>query len=199
MIRNLIIDYNNYTEQELIELWKMGNDDVFELFYNKHVIKLLNIARLKTGNMAVAQELVQDTFLSLHKKKLEIQQQTNLIAYLYIALKKNILNYYRKESVHKKYETYIQSHSSELDNSTEWSINTKELELQIIEEIEKLPPQCSKVFKLSRIDGMSDKEIAATLNISVNTVEQHKRKALRILRTAFKEYLGTALVMYLLR
>ncbi|WEK21633.1 MAG: RNA polymerase sigma-70 factor [Candidatus Pedobacter colombiensis] len=199
MVRNLIINYNNSTERELIELWKKGNEEIFEYFYNRHVIKLLSIATHKVGNPDVAQELVQDTFLSLYKKKQEIREETNLAAYLYIALKKNILNHYRKESTHKKYETYVLSHRSELDHSTEWNINTKELEFQIIEEIEKLPPQCRAVFKLSRLDGMSDKTIATTLSISVNTVEQHKRKALRILRFAFKDYLGTALILYLLR
>ena len=183
------IDYGKkHTEPELIQLWKQGNDWVFETIYNQQVMQLLRIANSKTGNTAVAEELVQDTFLSLYKHRYDLQPDTNLSAYLYTALKNNILNYYRKESTHKRYEAYVQTHSSEGEKTTESAINTRELEISLIEEIEKLPPQCKTVFKLSRHDGLTDKEIAARLEISLNTVEQHKRKALRILRAAFKNY-----------
>ena len=39
--------------------------------------------------------------------------------------------------------------------------------------IAALPPQCAKVFILRKMQGLSQKEIAARLNISVRTVENH--------------------------
>lgn len=172
---------------------------MFSHFYKKNVIRLLSIAANKTGDTEVAQELVQDAFLSLYRHKHNLKDDTSLGAYLYTALKNNILNHYRKESTHKRYEAYMQRQAPVMDNSTEYNINTRELELQLLEAIEKLPPQCKTVFKMSRMDGLSDKEIAARLDISLNTVEQHKRKALRILRLAFKDYLGIALAIGLLK
>ncbi len=160
---------------------------------------MLHIAASKTGDKDVAQELVQDAFLNLYRHKLDINANTQLGAYLYISLKNNILNHYRKESTHRRYEAYVQQHSTEADHSTESAINTREIEHRLIDEIGKLPPQCKAVFTLSRIDGLSDKEIAARLEISVNTVEQHKRKALKILRIALKDYLSLALIVHLLK
>ncbi len=192
-------NYVKHTEPELIHLWKQGDEQVFEVFYHKHALKLLHIAVNKTGDKDVAEELVQDAFMSLYRHKQDITQETHLGAYLYVSLKNNILNHYRKESTHKRYESFIQQTTSEADYATETAINTRELELLIIEEIEKLPPQCKAVFKLSRFEYLSDKDIAARLDISVNTVEQHKRKALKILRGAFKNYLSIAIIMHLLR
>jgi RNA polymerase sigma-70 factor (ECF subfamily) len=63
-------------------------------------------------------------------------------------------------------------------------IDTKELELLLQQEIQKLPPQCQHVFRLRREDELSNKEIALELNISENTVEQHMRKAMRLLKNA---------------
>ncbi|WP_256006858.1 RNA polymerase sigma factor [Pedobacter deserti] len=193
-----IKNYSSYSEQQLISLWQHGNDHVFEAFYQKHAVKLLKIAVHKTGDRNVAEELVQDSFLSLYRHKADITEQSHIGAYLYIALKNRILNYYRKENTHKKYEAYVKQHTREQDSSTELTIDTRDLELRIIEEIEKLPSQCKTVFRLSRFEYLSDKEIAARLNISVNTVEQHKRKALRILRGSLQEYLTLAFVVHLL-
>lgn len=60
----------------------------------------------------------------------------------------------------------------------------KELQTYLKARIAELPPQCRTVFLLSREAQLSNKEVAEKLNISVNTVEQHMRKALRILRAS---------------
>jgi RNA polymerase sigma factor (sigma-70 family) len=54
--------------------------------------------------------------------------------------------------------------------------------------IQELPAQCRTVFLLSREQQLSNKQIAEQLDISVNTVEQHIRKARRILREALGNY-----------
>jgi RNA polymerase sigma factor (sigma-70 family) len=54
-------------------------------------------------------------------------------------------------------------------------------------EIEKLPAQCKKVFKLSRFENFKYREIAKTLDISEKTVENHIGNALKVLRARFLE------------
>lgn len=67
----------------------------------------------------------------------------------------------------------------------DWYLN-EHLELLLQEEIQKLPPQCKHVYRLRREAELSNKEIARQLNISENTVEQHMRRALRLLRNALQ-------------
>jgi RNA polymerase sigma-70 factor (ECF subfamily) len=152
----------------------------------------------KTGDRDTAHELVQDSFINLYKHKSSAPEIKSVRAYLYVILKNNILNHYRKESARKKYQEYLAVHTSPLDHSTELTIESRELERQLNDEIEKLPPKCRAVFKLSRKEHLSNKEIASRLGISENTVEQHMRKAIRDLRSSLGGVLGLAVVLYLL-
>ena len=71
----------------------------------------------------------------------------------------------------------------------------QEMEQIIQETLSSLPPQCRKVFELSRIQEMKNKEIAEELNISVRTVEGHISKGIKTFKVALKDYLP--LVAYL--
>ena len=55
--------------------------------------------------------------------------------------------------------------------------------------IEELPDQCKSIFKLSRINGLKNQEIADKLAISVRTVETQIYRALKILKSRLKDYL----------
>ncbi|HUP12206.1 MAG TPA: RNA polymerase sigma-70 factor [Niastella sp.] len=180
-----IKNFSQHTDQELLQFWQQGNEQAFELIYKKYAVQLLAIAMQKLYDHALAQEMVQEVFLTLYKNRSSLPAIPSLMAYLYVALKNKILDHYRHQLVHKKYEHYAAAMASETDHSTQQWIDTRELEKQLHSAIEKLPPQCRNVFKLSRVEELPNKKIAARLSISENTVEQHMRKALRLLREAF--------------
>lgn len=146
----------------------------------------------------MARELVQETFINLYLHKDSLDKNTSIRAYLYVMLKNRIINHYHREIVHQQYADYVTYQQPKGEISPLDYVETRELERQLKEEIEKLPPQCKKVFKLSREQYLTDKEIAAEMDISVNTVEQHKRKALRLLRGSMGNYLEVAVIIYLL-
>lgn len=177
-----------YTDLELIHLWQQGSEFAFEQLYKRYAGQLLAIAMRKTNDRAVSEEFVQDTFLIFYNNGKTAENLTSVIGYLHTILKNKILDHYRHSIVHKKYEAYLIMHFEEIDNSTEQLLVTKELENQLVLNIEKLPPQCRNVFKLSRQEYLSIKEIAKRLDISENTVKQHMRKALRLLRTSLVNY-----------
>jgi RNA polymerase sigma-70 factor (ECF subfamily) len=72
-----------------------------------------------------------------------------------------------------------------------------ELEKSVNEAIDSLPEQCKKIFKLSRFDGLKNKDIADNLGITINTVQRQISIALEKLRVALVKYL--ALLPLLLR
>lgn len=161
----------------------------FEIIYKKYVVKLLSIAARKIDDDEAAREFVQDVFVSLFKLRDTLSPQISIPAYLHVALKNRILNHYRHQDVHRRYQQHLAQQQIQPDDSLALQLQAKELETQINEEIKKLPLQCRTVFLLSREEGLPYKEIANHLDISVNTVEQHMRKALRILRTSMGNYL----------
>jgi RNA polymerase sigma-70 factor (ECF subfamily) len=171
-------------------------DYAFEILYKKHTVKLLSIAVKKVDDYETAQELVQDVFISLFELRDSLNSKVSVQAYLYIALKNRILNHYRHQSVQKRYEQYMALYQPAATENVVSQLQGKELEMQINEEIKKLPLQCRTVFLLSRKEGLPYKEIATQLDISVNTVEQHMRKALRILRTSMGNYLHLVIFLF---
>lgn len=126
----------------------------------------------------MAKDLAQEVFISLYRNR--AINNINLEGYLYILLKNRVLDHYRKMHVR---ENYARQYEPELAASTTDSqINAKEIQAQLAQYLQLLPEQCRKVFVLSREEQLTNREIAGRLGISVNTVEQHMRKALRILR-----------------
>lgn len=95
------------------------------------------------------------------------------------------MDWHRHKLRQRKYTDYLVTTYEDSDDSTNVLIDTKELEQLLHDEIKKLPQQCRKVFKMRRQDFKSNKDIALLLQISENTVEQHMRKALRLLRVSF--------------
>lgn len=183
----------------MIIFWQEGDDSAFEHLYKKYDVQLLTIAVQKTNDREASKEIVQSTFVTLFKNKESAHLIGSLMAYLYTILKNRILDQHRHLLIHKKYEayaTYFKEGQSE--NNIYNYIETKELEHQLREEIEKLPPQCANVFRLRKQQELSNKEVAVYLNISENTVEQHMRKALRILKVAFQYSQKTLLIFILI-
>ena len=151
-------------------------------------MKLLAIAMDKTRDRVLAEELVQDTFIAFYNSKVSLLKLNTAMAFLYVILKNKILDLHRRNISSQKYQNLMKHSFSEADDSTSAMIETRELEKLLQSEIEKLPEQCRRVFRLRREDSMSNKEVATSLSISENTVEQHMRKALRLLRVAFVKH-----------
>jgi RNA polymerase sigma-70 factor (ECF subfamily) len=61
-----------------------------------------------------------------------------------------------------------------------------------------LPEKCLAVFRLSRIDGLKNREIAEQLGISIKAVEKHISKALQIYRDNFSDYLPIHILLLVL-
>lgn len=78
--------------------------------------------------------------------------------------------------------------ASRVENKSLQTIYVQEAEEHIHRIITTLSPQCREAFMLSRFEELSYKEIAERMHLSVNTVEKHIAKALRILRSSLNSY-----------
>ncbi|WP_262697166.1 RNA polymerase sigma-70 factor [Chitinophaga lutea] len=162
----------------------MGDEKAFNTLYERHFIRLVNLAYKKTGDSAAAEELVQDVFLSFYRQKHQLRDDTLPESYLFIALKNRVFNYHRQLLAQLRKDAALWKQASMQPREVNVQLELKELQAYVKARIQELPPQCRAVFLLSREDQLSNKEVAERLNISVNTVEQHMRKALRILRAS---------------
>ncbi len=171
-----------YTDEELVTLLKSGDHAAFRQIYDRYWQKLLNVAANKLKDTYLAEEIVQDIFFDLWKRKEQLNVQYQLSSYLGAALKYKVIDVRRKKSLHDKYLQQLKSPSAAADYSTEQQLSFNELKERLASLVAALPEKCRLVYKLSHEAGYSRKEIAGEMQISEKTVESHLARAIRALR-----------------
>lgn len=186
------MDLRVLTDEMLLQLLKADNHKAFKEIYYRYWRPVFESAYHRLANKEVAKELVQAIFLRIWEKRHTIQIQ-HLHSYLQTAIKNSIINYIESTLVHKRYLQHIQDANSAACNGTESTINFHELSQAIEKAIAMLPEKTRHVFRLSRFDHLSIREIATNMNISEKAVEYHITQSLKTLRLYLKDYLVIAL------
>lgn len=185
--------YSHYSEQALMTLVCEQDEELaFRELYRRHVRLLVHTAIRKTGVKAIAEDLVQETFVKFWLGRHKFDIQKNIQAYLNGTLRHCIINYYHQEQ--RKQVLTLENDDFLPDNVTAENLDFNTLNEFYEQSLLKLPEKCREVFTLSR-KGYSLKEIAAQLEISEKTVEAHISKALKILRVEMKDYIALAVLM----
>ena len=180
-------------EKELLHQMQHGDEQAFTEIYNRYWKPMFVVASHKVGNLAEAEEIVQDIFLDVWHRRAELTVTTSLSSYLYTCVKYKVLNVLAKRQLALRYTKYAGTALSQADHSTEDWLQFEQLKEQLAEATAQLPEKCRIVFQLSRTNGFSQKQIAGQLGISEKTVESHLTKALRILRNSLGQLLSTLL------
>ncbi|MBC6608155.1 RNA polymerase sigma-70 factor [Hymenobacter sp. BT188] len=163
-----------------------------ELFRRNYPLLCQRVQRI-TRDLSVAEDIVQEVFVSYwnSEQRLSIQAPE---AYLYKAVINKALN---AVSIQKRRSVLAIQYGAQqplTTSSADQALQLEELQQQLDLALATLPPMCRKVFLLSRYEEMSHQEIADFLGISPNTVDNHIKKALSILRQALLNWLLLFLV-----
>jgi RNA polymerase sigma-70 factor (family 1) len=140
------------------------------------------------SSIDIAREIVQDFFVRLYEKQHSLSISISVKSYLYRSVFNCCINYLNQKSLQDKHLKSIDLDKDD-ENSLENEINTVELQYQIYKVIDELPAKCKQIFKMNRIEGLKNEEIAAQLNLSKRTVETQISKALKILRRKLIDYI----------
>lgn len=139
----------------------------------------------RIGSRETCEELVQDIFAALWNNRDKVHIQC-LQVYLHTAVRYKVIDYIHREMVRK---AVTGKHDEILtDNSTEEDVLLEDLNVALQKEISKLPTRCQLVFKLSRENNLSIKQVANELGISEKTVENQLSKALKLLRMNLRHF-----------
>jgi len=153
----------------------------FEQMFRNNYPRLCQRVFRITKNLAAAEDIVQEVFISFWNHE-QPQKVENPEAYIYRACINQALSFTSRDKQQAQLQKFYQEQQPQESNSPEQQLEQQELEKQVQQTIDTLPPMCRQVFLLSRYEEMSHKEIADFLNISPNTVDNHIKKALFILR-----------------
>lgn len=178
-------------ERELIESIKKGNSKSFELVFKTYYKRLCTFAFEYTRQLETAEDIVKDFFEVFWNNKEKLEIKTSLSGYLFCSVKNSCINYLERDKKRKKTISIEELNWLEIKRSEPYSndyflgdIFERELEQKISAAIEKLPTGCREIFKLSRFEGLSHKNISEKLNISENTVKVQIYNALKSLKKA---------------
>lgn len=178
--------YSSYDDTELVLLLRAGDKAAFTEIYNRYWKILFQLAANKTGSLPEAEEMVQDLFLDIWKRREQLEITSNLRSYLAVALKYRVINLLAHRNIRQRYERYASTTLTIADNSTEQWLGFQELDERIARLVADLPDKCRLVYQLKKEKGFSQRDIALHLQISEKAVEGHITRALKLLRTGIR-------------
>lgn len=157
-----------------------------EFLYSNYFESLYKVGYRYLRNSEETEDLIQELFLKVLKGKIAIKKLDKPEAFLIVSLRNMAIDQLRKQDQISVDLDSQQLHLHDASRSTE----NRELGEDIDRAIGQLPPKTRMVFTLKQLEGKSYKEIAAELQISTNTVENHMSKAFKLLRKHLAHHLA---------
>ncbi|TRZ43506.1 RNA polymerase sigma-70 factor [Robertkochia solimangrovi] len=154
-----------------------------ELFYDLYPRLYSNCLKYVKDEF-VAEEIVGDAMLALWGQRDRISEIRDVKSYLYIVVRNHALLYLRKNRPLHLLDT---SGLEIEDQEPTPDIIEEEVHAKLMKAIDELPVKCREVFIKSCLHGISYKDIAEDLDISVNTVKSQRTRAIEILKVKLKD------------
>jgi RNA polymerase sigma-70 factor (ECF subfamily) len=187
------------TDKTLLLKLREGNHVAFRCLFQEYYQRLFLFA-CKFVDEDTAKDLVQNCFLELWKNRKNTEISTSFSAWIFTVVKNRCYRFLKEESKkadnQNNYRLKLKEEELNFFIHSEKSILEFEVKERIQNVVEQLPPKCSQVFKDSRFNGLSNKDIAEKYDISLKAVEKHISKALKLFREEFKD-LMTVLIAIL--
>ncbi|CAL1516434.1 RNA polymerase sigma-70 factor [Chitinophaga sp. MM2321] len=184
-----------YSEKELLSRIAAGDEEAYQLIFERHWDAVFSTALLLTKSPEVAEDIAQDIFVMLWEKRAQLTAIEKLEGFLFISARNMIYSRLRKLASEDAYQQYLRAYFKENsipggDERAEF----REMEQTIHKAIRRLPPQQQKAFRLSRFEGMRHEEIAAMMGVSRITIKSYIVQALASLRKIDSIYYITVLL-----
>lgn len=168
-------------EDDILLLSRLRDGDIsaIEVLYIRYAPQVKSFVSAIFKNDADTEDFIQDLFLKIWENRETVARAESFRSYLYSMVKNMVYNKIKHKRVHDR---YMNSSLRPQHYEPEERIQTKDLLRHINEELERLTEQQSTIYRLSREEGLTYKEISSRLNISPKTVQYHISNVLAKLR-----------------
>lgn len=163
--------------------------NLFELLWDPMYTYAFSLLEDET----LAKDMVQEVWIGFWEGRKTIEN-TNIKAYLYKAVRYRVLKELRDSKLKSTHLEVLDTIYLD-DNIEEESLDPEETKMLLDNKLSILPKKCKEVFKLSKLQGLKNKEIAVELGISENTVENHISKAFKLLKTGKSFFLSLLMIL----
>lgn len=181
------------TDTELKEhslVVRLINDDeaAFCELYSLYKNRLIYFVVKFIKSRELAEDIFHDVFTIVWKCRKFINPDSSFSSFLFTIVRNRVLNIIRDQKKEEAFKEYVLKNAIDYTNNTKESIFESDLLSLISIAVEKLTPRQQEIYKMSRNKQMSHHEIAETLGISINTVNDHISDSLRIIRVYLSKY-----------
>ena len=184
-----MMDQVELTDRELIEGIRSCDPGVAQYLLDRYWQPLIRYADGILGGAVDSQDVVQDAFVRLWAHRERWDEVGSVRALLYTVTRNLALDEGRRLS--RRTQVSYEDDIPYIGPSPSEEVVMDEVQRAAADAVSSLPPKRQEVFRLSREEGLSHKEIAAIMEISVNTVANQMTMAIADLRRALKPYLDT--------
>jgi RNA polymerase sigma-70 factor, ECF subfamily len=186
----------------VVERLKAGDENALETIFQRHSGKLYNVALRILGDAADTEEVIQDVFWTVYRKAKSFQGNSQLSTWLYRLTVNAALGKIRRSKKNKEiaYEEFLPKFQKDGHHAVrpvvDWSdtldekYSNHEIQALLGKALDQLKPVDKSVVVLSDLEGLSDRDIAATLNLTVSAVKTRLHRARLFLRGKMTVHLG---------
>ncbi len=167
---------------------KNDNQKSFADFFNHYYPRLLGFSASIVRSEILAEEVVSDVFVKVWNNRLRILEVDNLDFYLFTSVRNQSLSYLKKRRIEYTDIGNINDMSFINKIHPESELLDQELLDKVNKAIDKLPPKCQMIFKLSRDEGFKYQEVAELLELSKSTVKNQMTLALKKIKEELSDY-----------
>lgn len=180
-MRHVAYDTN---EDTLLADLSSGLHSALEYIYMEFqpALVFFSVNILKSEDIMLAEELVQDSFLKLYQRHDKFTTFNSLKAFLYITTRNACYNYLEKQKVRQRHmQDYVHEYN-DMEQSIMLEMMHTETVRELLQAIDTLPPQCKAVIRMLVHEDKTYAEIAEILGVTVSTVKNQKARAVALLR-----------------
>lgn len=174
--------YIGCSDEQLFLLIQKEDHLAYRLLYERFFPVLYAHASKKVADKDTAKDILQEVFIKFWQLAPKLTIQGKVGNYLYAATRNTIINHYVSSNRIQDHIAVFHLYQNQVDNSTIDNLQFQELQQLIEKEVQELPKKMQEIFRLSRNQELSHKEIAALLSISEFTVKKQVSNALKILK-----------------
>jgi len=185
-----------YSDDELMQEIKADNMFAFDVLYKKYCKRVYKFGYSILKSREESENLTQDVFLNLWENRLKIEKNSSIKSYVFTITYNSAISIIRKKARESQFMEYLKSMQEINVEPVNIELEYTELTNKLDEIMQALPQRQKEIYLLHRVNGLKYSEIAESLNISVNTVENHMSRALKTIREKLCNYSLIAILFW---
>ena len=171
----------DFDDTILVEKLRKGDIESFDLLYDRYASRLHYFGMKYLKSEEETEELVQTVFLKVWEYHKNLKKESSFKSYLFTIAYNDICKLFRKKHYHQKYVSDILNENPQPFAEIEQGFQCKSVLERIQKIIEELPERQKVIFRKSREEGKSSREIADEVGLSPGTVDNYISQSMKFI------------------